>query len=99
MSKCARLLTTPRSLGDLVGFQGFLNQTAPFNWHEYDYVWKTNRRYHDFQPGNAENIFCQYPRMYEESGLLIGTDIIENMDGCRESEFDQVLFSLVYAYS
>ena len=76
---------------DLVGFQRFLNQTAPFSWHEHDYVWKTDRRYHDFQPGNAENTSRQYPRMYEESGLLIGTDVTENMDGCRESEFDQVL--------
>lgn len=78
-------------MGDLVGFQGHLNQSAPFTWKEYDYVWKTDRRYHDFQPGNAENASCQYPRMYEENGLLIGNDITEEMDGCRESEFDQVL--------
>ena len=80
---------TMGTMGDLVGFEGYLNESAPFNWHEYDYVWKTDRRYHDFQPGSAENLSCQYPPMYEETGLLIGTDVSSKMDGCRESEFDQ----------
>ena len=79
-------------MGDLISFNGYLNASTPFNWNEYDYVWKGDRRYHDFQPGDAhlDNETCVYPRIWSEEGYPLGTDITDNYDGCRDSEFDQV---------
>lgn len=76
-------------MGDLVGFEESLNATAPFLWDEYDFVWKSDRRYHDFQLGNSVNTSCQYPAMYGEDGLFLG-NITDDFHECRESEFDQV---------
>lgn len=81
-------------MGNLIGFDGFLNITGltPFNFHEYDYVWKSDRKYHDFAPGDAVNASCTYPRMWGQDGLPLGHDIEVQMHGCRESEFDLVWF-------
>lgn len=81
-------------MGDLIGFEGYLNESAPFNWGEYDYIWKqgeTGRRYHDFQPGDThlDNETCVYPRIWGEDGWPVGTDITDNYNGCKDSEFDQ----------
>lgn len=78
-------------MGDLIGFEGHLNNSAPFNSHGYDYVWKTSRRYHDFQPGNEWLDECEweYPRFWDDSGSgVIETNLTR---GCLDSEFDQVL--------
>jgi alpha-1,3-glucan synthase len=83
-------------MGDLIGFDGYVNASAPFNWDEYDYIWKTDRRYHDFQPGNTRNYSCQYPPIWDQDGYPIGEDIKEQMHGCRESEFDAVLCTYIY---
>jgi hypothetical protein len=77
-------------MGDLIAFDGYVNASTPFNWHEYDYIWKGDRRYHDFQPGNAKNQSCQYPRIWGQDGFPLTQDILDQMDGCRESEFDLV---------
>ena len=79
-------------LGDLIGFQGWLNSTSltPFNFHEYEYVWKSERRYHDFEPGVAVNASCTYPRMWGQDGYPLAQDIEAELHGCRESEFDLV---------
>lgn len=75
-------------MGNLIGFKGFLNTSAPLNPYEYDYVWKGTRRYHDFQPGNAWIDKCEYPRFWNDMGKgLTNTTLV---DGCRDSEFDQV---------
>lgn len=76
-------------LGDLIGFNGFLNTSAAFNPYEYDFVWKTSRRYHDFQPGNEWSDECEYPRFWDD----LGTGLTETplVCGCRDSEFDQVI--------
>jgi alpha-1,3-glucan synthase len=76
-------------MGDLVGFRESLNASAPFLWDEYDTVWKSDRRYHDFQPGNSVKTSCQYPTMYGEDGLFLG-NITDDFHQCRDSEFDQV---------
>ncbi|KUL82805.1 hypothetical protein ZTR_09604 [Talaromyces verruculosus] len=61
---------TMATMGDLIGFEGYLNNSAPFNSHGYDYVWKTSYRYHDFQPGNEWLDECEwkYPRFWDDSG-------------------------------
>ncbi|TAQ86379.1 hypothetical protein B7494_g5306 [Chlorociboria aeruginascens] len=77
-------------MGDLIGFQGYLNASTPFNWNEYDFAWKSDRRYHDFQPGNAMNSSCKYPRMWGEDGYPVDSNITQHqMNGCKASEFDQ----------
>jgi alpha-1,3-glucan synthase len=78
-------------MGDLIGFQGSLNKSAAFKWDEYDFAWKSERRYHDFLPGNADNNSCQYPDMYDEAGDFLG-NITTDFHHCKISEFDQVGF-------
>ena len=77
-------------MGDLIAFEGFVNASTPFNWDEHDYMWKSDRRYHDFQPDNSKNVSCQYPRLWGEDGYELGADITQYMHGCRMGEFDQV---------
>ncbi|EFW15163.1 hypothetical protein CPSG_08351 [Coccidioides posadasii str. Silveira] len=43
--------STLATLGDLLGFEGYLNTTTPFERAEHKVVWKSNRRYLDFHPG------------------------------------------------
>lgn len=76
-------------MGDLIGFKGFLNTSAPFNPYEYDHVWKSSRRYHDFQPGDSWLEECAYPRFWDDLGRGV-TSQITFVRGCRDSEFDQV---------
>lgn len=77
-------------MGDLIGFNGFLNVSAPLNTHEYDYIWKTSRRYHDFQPGNEwlEECKWDYPRFWDDYGRGLTKTSLNT--GCKDSEFDQV---------
>lgn len=82
------------TMADLIGFKGYLNETAPFNFREYDYVWKTGSRYDDFQPGNERDPNCEYPRMWAADGFPIDQQIRNQMDGCKDSEFDLVYWSL-----
>ena len=42
------------TLGDLIGFEGNLNVSTPLNYREWDAMWKTSRRYHDFAFDNTE---------------------------------------------
>ena len=81
---------TMATMGNLLAFGGHVNETTPFSYHEYDYVWKSGRRYHDFQPGDAVNHSCQYPRMWGQDGYPVPKDITDQMDSCRISEFDMV---------
>jgi alpha-1,3-glucan synthase len=77
-------------MGDLIGFQGFLNTSAPINPNEYDFVWKSDRRYWDFQLGNQIDDPCpwEYPRFWDDLGDgLTNTTLGAS---CRNSEFDQV---------
>ena len=76
-------------MGDLIGFRGFLNQSAPLNLQEYEFEWKTSRRYHDFQPGNDLLETCEYPypRFWDDLGSGVVDPHFEK--SCRESEFDQ----------
>ncbi|KAJ6007917.1 hypothetical protein N7540_011893 [Penicillium herquei] len=77
------------TMGDLIGFQGFLNASAPINANEYDYVWKYERRYWDFQPGDEVEEECpwEYPRFWDDDGTGLTTTSLG--PECRNSEFDQ----------
>ncbi|KAL9621193.1 MAG: hypothetical protein Q9160_004325 [Pyrenula sp. 1 TL-2023] len=84
---------TYATMGDLIGFDGFMNTTTPFTLKEHTVSWKTNRRYPDFSFGNSYNQSCTYPRFWEETGYPIDGDTKDTlgnkMDGCFDSEFDQ----------
>ena len=70
--------------------EGYVNASVPFSWQEHNYLWKSDRRYHDFHPGNEHNASCEYPRMWGQDGYPIGEDITSQMKGCKSSEYDQV---------
>ncbi len=77
-------------MGDLIGFDGYLNETTPFSLKEHEVVWKSDRRYMDFDFGNNYNATCQYPRFWLETGKPVGSDVLDRMVGCYDSDFDQV---------
>ncbi|PGH35944.1 alpha-1,3-glucan synthase [[Emmonsia] crescens] len=80
---------TLATLGDLIGFKGHLNETTPFEVTEHEALWKSNRRYADFDIGNTYNETCNYPRFYWENGYPVGTDVTDQLKGCYDSDFDQ----------
>ena len=75
-------------MGDLIGFEGYLNQSTPFNNKEHNALWKSDRRYMDFAFGNNELPQCDYPRFYGDDGMEV-TNLTTELVGCRDSEFDQ----------
>ncbi|KIX10110.1 uncharacterized protein Z518_01191 [Rhinocladiella mackenziei CBS 650.93] len=77
------------TMGDLIGFDGYLNTTTPFTLAEHQVQYKTDRHYHDFNFGNNYNKTCQYPKFWLETGYPVGDDVTKNMVGCYDSEFDQ----------
>ncbi|KAF2462832.1 uncharacterized protein BDR25DRAFT_298919 [Lindgomyces ingoldianus] len=83
---------TMSTMGDLIGFNGFLNSTAPFRPEEHKVSWKSDRQYHDFSFGNTYKDKCEYPRFWNESGLPVlkeSSPIFKELAGCYDSEFDQ----------
>ncbi|KAJ5580343.1 uncharacterized protein N7459_006328 [Penicillium hispanicum] len=80
---------TIATLGDLVGFEGHLNSTTPFLEKEYKTLWKTDRRYVDFDIGESYNTTCDYPRFWYETGFPVNESQISGLVGCYDSDFDQ----------
>ncbi|KAF2458155.1 hypothetical protein BDY21DRAFT_214196 [Lineolata rhizophorae] len=80
---------TMATMGDLIGFKGYLNDTTPFTLEEHEVQWKSNRHYLDFEWSNDYNETCEYPRFWLETGFLVGSDVTDRMNGCYDSEFDQ----------
>ncbi|KAJ9616593.1 Cell wall alpha-1,3-glucan synthase ags1 [Cladophialophora chaetospira] len=83
---------TMSTMGDLIGFNGFLNSSTPFSPLEHQVQYKTDRHYHDFDFGNTYKPQCQYPRFYDESGEIVLKNSNVNFSqlvGCYDSEFDQ----------
>ena len=80
------------TMGDLIGFEGYLNRSTPFAAGEHDVIWKSERRYHDFTQSDEELDKCEYPRFWGEDGHRV-TDTQDFLIGCRDSEFDQVRVS------
>ena len=67
-------------LGDLIGAVGYLNTSTPFSLYEHIAVWKSERRYLDFEFTNNYNISCQYPQFWQDNGL----PLILAMTGCYD---------------
>ena len=80
---------TLATLGDLIGFDGYLNSSAPFNPKEYEVIYKSSRQYLDFSFGNTYNETCQYPRFWNETGFRVDQSVDKMLVGCYDSEFDQ----------
>ena len=76
------------TMGDLIGFEGYLNASTPFAPGEHDVIWKSDRRYHDFIQDDTELADCTYPRFWGDDGLQV-TNLSTYLVGCRDSEFDQ----------
>lgn len=81
-------------MGDLVGFKGYLNKSAPYvPDHEHQALWKASdgRRYHDFNFGTAWNSTCEnFPRLYWDNGSEVGSSVYDSFGGCYNGDFDQV---------
>ena len=75
-------------MGDLIGFEGYLNVSTPYNKREHNALWKGDRRYNDFAFGNKELSYCDYPRFYGDDGKQV-LNLSSELVGCRDSEFDQ----------
>lgn len=73
-------------MSDLIGFEGFLNESTPFREEEHKVLWKTDRRYPDFNISNEYNETCNYPEFWYEDGTRIKP---EGLKGCYNSDFDQ----------
>jgi alpha-1,3-glucan synthase len=80
---------TISTMGDLIGFNGFLNTTTPFWETEHTVSWKSDRQYPDFSFNNVYNETCQYPRFYGDNGEIVAVDQTSGFVGCFDSEFDQ----------
>ncbi|KAI9836233.1 MAG: hypothetical protein M1819_001570 [Sarea resinae] len=76
-------------MGDLIGFEGYLNASTPYDPGEHNALWKTERHYHDFSFGNNELAKCEYPRFWDDDGHEVLKNGTEDLIGCRDSDFDQ----------
>ena len=88
-------------MADLIGFDGYLNESTPFLPEEHKVVWKTERHYPDFTFGNTKTQTCVLPRFWDESGSLVKQgantdefsatfDKLSSESSCYDSDFDQV---------
>jgi len=95
------LLIIRYSMADLIGFDGYLNESTPFLPEEHEVVWKTERHYPDFAFGNTKTSTCVLPRFWDESGSLVKQgansdefsatfDKLSSESSCYDSDFDQV---------
>lgn len=80
---------TMATMGDLLGFEGHLNDSTPFTEKEHKVVWKSSRRYLDFDIGNDYNETCNYPVFYNENGFPETAETLSKLKGCYNSDFDQ----------
>jgi alpha-1,3-glucan synthase len=72
-------------LGDLIGFKGYLNTSTPFSLYEHTALWKSDRRYLDFDFTNEYNTLCKYPQFWMDDGLPIALDMTGCYDRCSPS--------------
>lgn len=70
---------TMATLGDLIGFEGYLNVSTPIVFGEHNALWKTTRRYHDFSFNNTEQDKCEteYPRWWNDCQSPASKDTFE----------------------
>lgn len=81
-------------MGDLLGYEPYLNASVPFSPGEHQVIYKNpQRHYFDFDFDNTYNSTCEYPTFWNDSGypVLKGSDdTFDELVGCYNSEFDQV---------
>lgn len=78
------------TMGDLLAFEGWENATTPFNPLEYNALWKSDRRYHDFEFSNDVLEDCQYPVFWDNDGYQVNQTVMDTFENkCRNSDFDQ----------
>ncbi|KAH0360816.1 putative alpha 1,3 glucan synthase, partial [Aureobasidium melanogenum] len=89
------------TMADLIGFDGYLNESTPFLPEEHQVVWKTERHYPDFAFGNTKTSPCELPRFWDESGSQIQAEANSDnefseafsnltlLGSCFDSDFDQ----------
>ncbi|ORY54718.1 alpha-1,3-glucan synthase [Pseudomassariella vexata] len=80
---------TLATMGDLIGFENYLNESAPFWLEEHPALWKTSRHYHDFTYGTEYNETCDMPRFYLDDGEEVDQDVYDQFGGCYDGDFDQ----------
>ncbi|KAK2000291.1 alpha-1,3-glucan synthase [Colletotrichum falcatum] len=81
---------TMATLGDLIGFKEYLNSSAPFEPHEMEVVYKTDRQYLDWTFPTKYNETCEhFPRLYLEEGKEVPQEIYDMFGGCYDGDFDQ----------
>lgn len=80
---------TVGTMGDLLAFKGYENVTTPFAFEEHDALWKSDKRYWDFDFGNDFNESCEYPVFWDDTGYPYTTNVTDHFHGCRISDFDQ----------
>lgn len=82
---------TVSTMGDLLGFEGYLNSSAPFKPAEHQVLWKSDRQYLDFHIGETKyNETCDFPPFWDETGWPVAANVTAQFKGCYDSEFDQV---------
>ncbi|KAL8283489.1 hypothetical protein RQP46_005592 [Phenoliferia psychrophenolica] len=89
---------TVGTMGDFVGFKGYLNTSTPFTLNEHDAVWKPATygpitQYPDFAWSNVKNSSCVLPDFYNQDGTKVTTcegetECPTTHTGCYDSEFD-----------
>ncbi|THX82417.1 putative alpha 1,3 glucan synthase [Aureobasidium pullulans] len=89
------------TMADLIGFDGFLNESTPFRPEEHEVKWKSDRQYPDFAFGNTKTSTCKLPRFWDDSGRAVMTgagdanissavfDKLSSQTECYDSDFDQ----------
>ncbi|GKT68656.1 alpha-glucan synthase [Colletotrichum tofieldiae] len=82
---------TMATLGDLIGYKNYLNTSAPFQAHEMEVIYKTDRQYLDWTfPTNYNDTCEHFPRFYLEEGKEVPEEIYAMFKGCYNGDFDQM---------
>jgi len=76
---------TVATMGDLIGFEGYMNSTTPFTLKEHKVRWKSDRRYRDFDISNNYKPECKYPRFWQETGERVYPPVTKD---CYDDDFD-----------
>ncbi|KAK8853442.1 hypothetical protein IAR55_004148 [Kwoniella newhampshirensis] len=83
---------TVGTMGDLIGFENYLNVSTPFSMDEHVAEWKLPdyapwgfQKYPDFNFTNTYNDSCTYPTFWLDDGTIYDPGKV----GCYASDFDQ----------
>jgi alpha-1,3-glucan synthase len=82
---------TMATMSNLIGFEGYLNSSAEWSFREHSVQYISEGFYRDFQYSNDFEEQCHYefPRFWNQSGVLMHDKNTTSFKGCMNSEFDQ----------